>query len=83
MATKPPVQPIDFAPEDLEFVRKDPNSVTGDCPSFHRVPGGWVVNGTPVGPATEAALEHHGAGERAVFIPKRLLDAMVEEGLTG
>ena len=83
MATKPPVQPIDFDPGAVQFVRKDPSSAAGDCASFSRVPGGWIVNGTPVGESTEAVLEHRGPGERATFIPDRLLKAMQEEGLIG
>jgi hypothetical protein len=74
MATKPPVQPIDFDPGDVQFVRKDPSSAAGDSASFSRVPGGE---------STEAVLEHRGPGERATFIPDRLLKAMQEEGLIG
>jgi hypothetical protein len=83
MATKPPVQPIDFDPADVRFVRKDPSSAGGDCQSFHRVPGGWIVNGIPVSEATEAALQHRGPGERAVFINDDLLNTMRDEGLIG
>ncbi len=67
----------------MQFVRKDPASAAGDCASFSRVPGGWIVNGTPVGEATEAVVKQRGPGERAVFIPEGLLMAMQEEGLIG
>lgn len=49
-----PAQVRDFAPDQIEFVVKDPNSAAGECKSFHRVSGGapgWIVNGDPLSPA--------------------------------
>ena len=76
MAAKPG-QLRDFAPDDIEFVLKDPNSAGGECHSFHRVPGGYVANGNPVSERTASALQHRGPGEVAVFINDDTLDALM------
>jgi hypothetical protein len=75
-----PAQVRDFAPDQIEFVVKDPNSAAGECKSFHRVSGGtpgWIVNGDPLSPRAEDALQHRGPGEVAAFIDDETLDALI------
>jgi hypothetical protein len=76
-ATKPPVQPRDFDPSDVQFFLKDPNSAGGECHSVHRVRGGWIFNGDPVSERTEGALQHRGVGELATFVNDETIAAFL------
>ena len=47
---------MEFSADKITFMWKDANSNTGDCPGISKVPGGYLVQGVPVGPATHEAL---------------------------
>jgi hypothetical protein len=69
--------------EEIEFVRKDPNSFTGNCPALFRVPGGYYTQGKVVTSAeVRDRLRELGAAndcpcgedEDYLFIPANVID---------
>jgi hypothetical protein len=74
---------MEFSADKITFMWKDANSNTGDCPGISKVPGGYLVQGVPVGPATHEALRakaHLAAdGEAAVFVPDNVIDRLKAE----
>ena len=74
---------MEFDPRDITFLFKDPNSNTGECHGVSKVPGGYLIQGDPVGPGTHAALRAKsqlGAGEAAVFVNDATVAKLIAEG---
>lgn len=65
--------------DKIEFMWKDSNSNTGDCPSLSRVPGGYLVTGKAVGEKTQAMVAGFAGvshDEAVVFVPDNVLDRL-------
>ena len=63
----------------LQFMWKDANSRTGNCPGLHRVTDGtegYVVVGKSTDPGVRAMIAEIGDDETAVFVPANVLDRL-------
>jgi len=64
---------------EVQFMWKDADSRTGDCPSISRVvrgPDGYVVVGKNISP--RAQIPEVGDDETAVFVPANVIDRLRE-----
>lgn len=61
---------------DLEFMWKDRDSTSGDCPALYKTDGGYVVQGKFLDEETRASLRQLGKDETAVFVPANVLDRL-------
>jgi hypothetical protein len=62
---------------EIEFMWKDKDSYTGDCPAQYKVtgvPGGYIIQGKRVDAATRAQLRDLGADEDAVWVPDNVIE---------
>lgn len=59
-----------------EFMWKDQESHTGNCPGLHAVDGGYIVQGEGIDDATRAQLQHLSPDEVALFVPANVLDRL-------
>lgn len=65
--------------DKVEFMWKDSNSNTGDCPALSRVDGGYLVTGKVVGDDTRAKVAQFAGvsgDETVVFVPDNILDRL-------
>ena len=58
----------------IRFMWKDEQSNVGNCPAMYEAPGGYVVQGKALDPATRAQLRDLGGDEDAVFVPANVID---------
>ena len=58
----------------IEFMWKDRDSNTGNCPAQYKAPGGYVIQGKKLDAETRAQLRDLGADEDAVFVPDNVID---------
>lgn len=62
----------------LEFLWKDEDSNTGNCPSLTKAEGdgqpGYIVNGARIDETMRARIPHAGAGEGAVWVPANVIE---------
>jgi hypothetical protein len=67
--------------EDITPVKFKCVPTVGDCPSIHKVEGGYVIKGDyrAQGELISLKIPTAGDGESAVFWPDALLDAFVRE----
>lgn len=65
---------------ELEFLWKDSNSATENCPALYRVQDGYVVQGKHLDAAARAQLRQLAGDEDAVFVPANVLDRLRELG---
>lgn len=61
---------------DIEFMWKDENSKTGNCPALYKAEGGYVVQGVKLDDATRASLRQLAEDEDGVFVPANVLDRL-------
>lgn len=61
---------------ELEFMWKDPDSNTGNCPALYRTEGGYVVQGIKIDDETRAQLRDSADHEDGVFVPAAVLDKL-------
>lgn len=61
---------------DIEFMWKDENSKTGNCPALYKAEGGYVVQGVKLDDATRASLRQLADDEDGVFVPANVLDRL-------
>ncbi|MFD6140178.1 hypothetical protein [Promicromonospora sp. NPDC060271] len=61
---------------DIEFMWKDENSKTGNCPALYKAEGGYVVQGVKLDDATRASLRQLAEDEEGVFVPSNVLDRL-------
>ena len=57
---------------DVQFVRKDPDSITENCPAMYTVTsgeGGHLVQGVPVAPEDAHGVRQLRPGEVLVWVP--------------
>jgi hypothetical protein len=62
---------------EIEFMWKDKDSYTGDCPAQYKVtgaPGGYIIQGKKVDATTRAQLRDLGADEDAVWVPDNVIE---------
>ncbi len=65
---------------ELEFIRKDPNSGTGNCAALYRADNGnYVVQGRRLDKATLAKLRDLADDETAVEVPAAVIAGIVAE----
>jgi hypothetical protein len=65
---------------EITFMWKTGPSNVGNCPAIYRAPGGYVVQGKALGPATRGQLRELGDDETAVFVPADVIDRIREDG---
>jgi hypothetical protein len=61
----------------IEFMWKDKDSYTGDCPAQYKVTGvhgGYVVQGKKIDAETRAQLRDLGIDEDAVWVPDNVIE---------
>ena len=61
---------------DIEFMWKDEESKTGNCPALYEAPGGYVVQGVKLDDETRASLRQLADNEDGVFVPANVLDRL-------
>jgi hypothetical protein len=61
---------------ELEYLWKDDGSGGGGCPALYAAPGGYVVQGVKIDPATRNQLRQLADDEDAVFVPANVLDRL-------
>lgn len=61
---------------DIEFLWKDYDSKTDNCPALYVAPGGYVVQGVKLDAATRAQLRHLADHEDGVFVPANVLNRL-------
>lgn len=67
---------------DLEFIRKDVESQTGNCPALYKVPDTsyYVVQGKKLDAETTAKLRDLGFDETAVLVSANVIAGIVDNG---
>ncbi|GAB4087010.1 hypothetical protein GCM10028784_36400 [Myceligenerans cantabricum] len=61
---------------DVEFMWKDKESKTDNCPALYRAGGGYIVQGVKLDDATRAQLRQLADDEDGVFVPANVLDRL-------
>ncbi|GAB3170268.1 hypothetical protein GCM10027059_36410 [Myceligenerans halotolerans] len=61
---------------DIEFMWKDEDSRTGNCPALYKTGDGYVVQGVKLDDATRAQLRDLADHEDGVFVPANVLDRL-------
>lgn len=61
---------------DIEFMWKDADSKTGECPALYKAEGGYVVQGVKLDDETRSQLRQLADGEDGVFVPANVLERL-------
>ncbi len=72
------VRAVEF--EFIEWMWSDVASGGGGSPALYKVPGGYIVQGKKVGPATRPQVRHLTDDEDVVFVPDNVLDRLRDQG---
>uniref|UniRef100_UPI003F494904 hypothetical protein n=1 Tax=Nonomuraea sp. CA-251285 TaxID=3240002 RepID=UPI003F494904 len=63
----------------IKFMWKTSSSGGGQCPALYDAPNGYVVQGKKLDAATRTQMRDVAADEDGVYVPRDVLDRLVEE----